>query len=50
MQKIQGVILLNTPISVDNCPSVANIDIKVMLQHSTFTLWTDMKTNLFEYS
>ena len=24
--------------------------LKVMLRHSTFTLWEDMKTNLFEYS
>ena len=26
------------------------LDIKVVLRHSTLTLWADMKTNLFEYS
>ena len=39
-----------THISVDNCPRVLKLDIKVMLQHSAFTLWADKKTNLFEYS
>ena len=37
-------------ISVDNCPRVLKLDIKVMLRLSTLTLWADMKTNLFEYS
>ena len=26
------------------------IGLKVMLRHSPFTLWADMKTNLLEYS
>ena len=26
------------------------VGLKVMLRHSTFTLWEDMKTNLFQYS
>ena len=39
-----------THISVDNCPRVLKLDIKVILRHSTLTLWADMKTNLFEYS
>ena len=38
-----------TPISLDNCRRV-ELDIKVMLQHSTLALWADTKTNLFEYS
>ena len=39
-----------THIYVDNCPRVLKFDVKVMLRHSTLTLWADMKTNLFEYS
>ena len=39
-----------THISVDDCPRVLKLDIKVMLRFSTLTLWADMKTNLFEYS
>ena len=39
-----------TYISVDNYHRVLKFDIKVMLRHSTLTLWADMKTNLFEYS
>ena len=39
-----------THTSVDNCPIVLKLDIKVMLRHSALTLWADMKTNLYEYS
>ena len=38
-----------TNVFVDNCPRVLKRDIKVMLRHSTLTLWKNMKTNLFEY-
>ena len=47
--KNQGGILKKiTHISVDNCSREPHI--KVVLGHSTLTLWPDMKTYSFEYS
>ena len=49
-EKSRGYTYRITHISVDNCPRVLKLDIKVELRHSTLTLWADIITNLFEYS
>ena len=50
MRKNQGGILTKLLISLLIIALEYKLHIKVVLRHSTLTLWADMKTNLFEYS